>query len=471
MLPKGLLKEHSQMLSLILRTLDVLAVVFAGLAAYYYKFDHLVLTQHYVAALFLAALVTFVVFPFFNIYESVRARGFWRPIRNLIQAIVTVLLILSGLAFLTKTGETYSREWFMWWGVFVLTLLVMSRCALLFFLHLMRARGWNERRVVIIGAGELGARLAGSIQHALWTGFHIETIFDDQPETKLKQIAGIPVQKTPSDFGAYLNTIPVEIDEIWLALPLGAETRVKELMHDMRHHTVAIRFVLDIFAFDLINHSVMDIAGFPALNLNSTPMVGMNRVIKAMEDRVLAALILILISPLLALIAIGVKCSSRGPVFFKQKRHGWDGHIINVYKFRTMYLHEEEHGKITQATQHDARITPFGRILRRTSLDELPQFINVLQGRMSIVGPRPHAVAHNEYYKDAIKAYMQRHQVKPGITGWAQVNGWRGETETLEKMQKRVECDLYYIQNWSLWFDLKIIFLTVFQGFFNKNAY
>jgi putative colanic acid biosynthesis UDP-glucose lipid carrier transferase len=158
-------------------------------------------------------------------------------------------------------------------------------------------------------------------------------------------------------------------------------------------------------------------------------------------------------------------------VFFKQLRHGWDGHIIKIYKFRTMYMHREEAGKVTQASLHDKRITPLGRFLRRTSLDELPQFINVLQGRMSIVGPRPHAVSHNEFYKDSIKAYMQRHRVKPGITGWAQINGWRGETETLDKMEKRVEYDLFYIEHWSLAFDLKIIFLTFFQGFYNKNAY
>ena len=197
----------------------------------------------------------------------------------------------------------------------------------------------------------------------------------------------------------------------------------------------------------------------------------MNRLVKALEDRVLALLIIIGISPLLLLIALLVKCTSRGPIFFKQLRHGWDGHIIKIYKFRTMYQHYEEGGKVTQASLNDQRITPFGRFLRRTSLDELPQFINVLQGRMSIVGPRPHAVSHNEFYKDSIKAYMQRHKVKPGITGWAQINGWRGETETLEKMEKRVEYDLFYIEHWSLAFDLKIILLTFFQGFFNKNAY
>ena len=198
-------------------------------------------------------------------------------------------------------------------------------------------------------------------------------------------------------------------------------------MYELRHHTIAVKLVLDVFGFGLFNNAITDLAGFPALALNISPMIGMNRMIKACEDRVLALIILICISPLLLFIALGVKATSKGPVFFKQLRHGWDGHIITIYKFRTMYQHEEHDGKVTQASANDSRITPLGRFLRRSSLDELPQFINVLQGRMSIVGPRPHALSHNEFYKDSIKAYMQRHKVKPGITGWAasQWLAWR----------------------------------------------
>lgn len=471
MLPRGLLKEYSQMLLLILRGLDVAAVVIAGLAAYFYKFGDLALSEHYISALLISALATVIVFPFFHIYESVRAIGFWQHIRNLIQAIGIVLLFLAGLAFLSKTGDYFSRTWFMWWSVFSISLLLLFRCSLLILLRVMRSGGWNERHVVIIGAGELGEKLAETVQQALWTGFRIVAIFDNDASSKASKMAGIPVLQMPEDFNEYLTVAKKPIDEIWLALPLGAEAQVKQLLHDLRHRTIAIRFVLDVFGMDLLNHSVTDLAGFPALNLNSSPMIGMNRLVKALEDRVFAALILLLISPLLLLIAIGVKLDSKGPVFFKQRRHGWDGRIIKIYKFRTMIQHDESDGKVTQATQNDPRVTALGRFLRRTSLDELPQFINVLQGRMSIVGPRPHAISHNEYYKESIKAYMQRHKVKPGITGWAQVNGWRGETETLDKMQKRVEYDLYYIENWSFGFDLKIICLTFLQGFGGRNAY
>jgi putative colanic acid biosynthesis UDP-glucose lipid carrier transferase len=252
---------------------------------------------------------------------------------------------------------------------------------------------------------------------------------------------------------------------------LKAEGKIKEIMHELRHSACTVRFVPNLHAFNLINHSITEIAGLSVLNLSVGPMEGANRVIKAVEDRILSLLILVLISPLLLLIWVTVRVTSPGPALFKQRRYGWDGKEITVYKFRTMVMHEETGELVTQATRHDPRVTRVGRFLRRTSLDELPQFYNVLQGRMSIVGPRPHAISHNELYKELIQDYMQRHKVKPGITGWAQVNGWRGETDTLEKMKKRVEYDMYYIQNWSLWFDLKIIILTIVRGFSDKNAY
>lgn len=470
MLPRGLLKEYHRVIALILQALDITAIVVAGLAAYYFKFQTFDVLERYQIALLIGACLTAIVFPFLQIYKSMRGKGAGQYVYSLLQATGFMLLLMAGLAFITKTGENFSREWFLWWAAFSLSLLLLFRCSLLLVLRVMRSHGWNERRVIIIGGSDLGRKLAEAVQQALWTGFRIVAIHDDQAADKPKHIAGIPVVQTPDNISAYVAQMKEPLDEIWLALPLGAEVRLKQLLYELRHHTISIRFVLDVFGMELLNHSISDLAGFPTLNLNSSPMIGINRVVKAIEDRILAASILVLISPLLFLIALGVKCTSRGPIFFKQARHGWDGRIIKIYKFRTMYQHQENN-HITQAKVSDYRITPFGRFLRKTSLDELPQFINVLQGRMSIVGPRPHAIYHNEFYKNSIKAYMQRHKVKPGITGWAQVNGWRGETETLEKMQKRVEYDLYYIENWSLRFDLKIIFLTLFQGFIHKNAY
>lgn len=469
MLPKGLLKEYSRIISMMIRLMDMITIFFAGWLAYIVRFNQFIFPTPYLSAFIIAVLVTPLMFSFFNIYDSVRGEGFFKYMVRLTQAVCVMGLMLSGLSFFTKSGAVFSRSWFMIWIAFALTFLILIRCSVLLFLRFMRSRGLNERRVVILGAGKLGIKLADTVQQALWTGFRIIAFLDDKIAEKPSSIDQIAIIQTPKDLSLYLKQN--EIDEIWLALPLSAETRVKEILYELRHVTITTRFVLDIFGLDLLNHSITDVAGFPVLNIRSTPMMGINRLVKALEDRMIAAMILILISPLLLFIAIGVKCSSRGPVFFKQYRLGWDGRIINIYKFRTMIEHTEKNGIVTQATVNDKRITHFGKFLRRTSLDELPQFINVLQGRMSIVGPRPHALIHNELYKDVIHTYMQRHRVKPGITGWAQVNGWRGETDTLDKMQKRVEYDLYYINNWSLGFDLKIILLTFFRGFINRNAY
>jgi len=354
--------------------------------------------------------------------------------------------------------------------LFGLVFLLAFRMCIYGLLQYQRLRGKNFRSVVIIGAGDLGRKLISQTADSPWTGFKIDALFDDNKQLHGNLVNGYKVWGGLDEVEAFVDRN--KIDEVWIALPLRAEERVKELLYGLRHHTVNIKLIPDIFGFSLLNHSMTEIAGLPAVNLSDTPMGGGNQFVKALEDRILAILILFLISPLLVLIALAIKMTSPGPILFKQKRHGWgDGRVINVYKFRTMKLHNEEAGKITQAIKGDDRITPLGAFLRSYSLDELPQFYNVLQGRMSIVGPRPHAVEHNELYKEQVDRYMLRHMVKPGITGWAQVNGFRGETDTLDKMKKRVEHDLFYIENWSLWFDLKIIFLTIFKGFVHKNAY
>ncbi len=469
MLPRGLLKEYSRAISIILRVMDMATVLFAGGIAYAFRFGNLNIAPSYLSALAITFVLTPLVLSFFNIYASVRGESFVRHIMTLIEAVCVMGLILAGLAFFTKSGDAFSRTWFIIWMGWSLLLLILFRCTVLMSLHFMRSHGLNERRVVIFGAGDLGIKFAANVQQALWTGFRIVSFIDDEADKKPKTICGIPVMQRPDDLSDYLQT--EDIDEFWLALPLRAEERVKAILFELRHHTITTRFVLDIFGLDLLNHSISDLAGFPVLNIHSSPMVGVNRVVKAMEDRFLALLIFITICPIFIPIALGVKLSSPGPIFFRQKRVGWDGRIFEVFKFRTMKSHTVSDGEIKQATQNDDRITPFGKFLRRTSLDEWPQLLNVLQGNMSLVGPRPHAVAHNEIYKEAIHTYMQRHRMKPGMTGWAQINGWRGETDTLNKMQKRVEYDLFYINNWSLGFDLKIIFLTLFRGFVNRNAY
>jgi len=241
-------------------------------------------------------------------------------------------------------------------------------------------------------------------------------------------------------------------------------------MEVLQNTTASVHFVPDVFGVSIIQGRLTDMGGIPVLGLQITPFEGINGLIKRISDIVFSIIILLLISPALVLVAIGVKLSSPGPVIFRQRRTGLDGEIIEVYKFRSMRT-QDNGPKIQQATRNDSRITKFGAFIRKTSLDELPQFVNVLQGRMSIVGPRPHAVAHNEEYRNIVKAYMARHKVKPGITGWAQVNGLRGETDTVEKMASRVEFDLEYLRNWSVSLDLLIIFKTVALMVHDKTAF
>jgi Undecaprenyl-phosphate glucose phosphotransferase len=465
----GVLKEYAGALNALFHVVDWLMIGLAGWLAHWLYLGRPSLPDHYEAALLVGVLLAALVFPRFNVYRAWRGAPLFEELRLVTMAWASVVAILIVIAFATKMGETFSRGWALIWVSTAWIGFLGFRALLRRVLNWMRSRGFNQRRIVIVGARGLGREVAAHIMAAPWTGLEIVGFFCDSSETHGGDVEGRPVIGRLEDLAGYLELHPV--DQVWLAMPLKEEERVRKVLHALRHATVDIRFVPDLFGFRLINHSVTEVAGLPVMNLSVTPMEGLNRVIKELEDRILALVILILISPLLLAIAVGVKLSSPGPVLFKQRRHGWDGEEIHVYKFRTMREHREENGHVTQASRDDPRVTPFGAFLRRTSLDELPQFFNVLQGRMSIVGPRPHALAHNHYYKDQVDHYMQRHKVKPGITGWAQVNGYRGETDTLDKMKKRVEFDLYYIDHWSLWFDIRIIFLTLFRGFAGKNAY
>ena len=469
MFKQGFLKQYSSTISLFARVVDVILIVAIGLVVYAAYVQEWPMASHYPGMFVRAGLLVLLVFPLFGIYQSWRGGSLLHELRQCTLAWGVVLVALIMLAFLTKTGALYSRGWLGLWALFGWVGLMAFHSALRIGLRWIRQRGYNVRRVAVIGAGRLGRDVVQHLREAPWTGFVLAGIYDDDPTLHGQTIEGVAVAGSPEDLTDLARA--GSLDEVWLTLPLRAEERMKEIMLQLRNTTVNVRFVPNIFGFSLLNHSMGEVAGVPVLNLNTTPMMGVNRLLKAMEDRILAALILILASPLMVVIALAVKLTSPGPVFFRQKRHGWDGKPIKIYKFRTMVLHTEPPGCVTQCHRFDMRLTRLGAFLRRTSLDELPQFINVLQGRMSIVGPRPHAMEHNEQYRELIDDYMQRHKVKPGITGWAQVNGWRGETDTLEKMQKRVEYDLHYISNWSLWLDLKIIFLTLVKGFFHKNAY
>ena len=328
----------------------------------------------------------------------------------------------------------------------------------------------NIRTVAVVGHNPIGHRLVKHFDSMPWSGLVVNGIYDNRRSRELSVNVGNSKYLLGSMDDLIQKVRACEIDSVYIALPLRNELRIKELLKQFADTTVSVYVMPDMFISELMNTCWIDLGGIPLVSVYETPFYGLSGWVKRVEDFILGCLILLLISPLMMAIAIAIKATSPGPVFFKQRRYGLNGEVVWVWKFRSMTTCED--GKnVPQAKKGDARITPLGAFLRRTSLDELPQFFNVLEGSMSVVGPRPHAVVHNEQYRKLIMGYMLRHKVKPGITGWAQLNGWRGETDTLDKMQKRVDYDLEYIQNWSLWFDLKIVFLTVLYGFSGKNAY
>ncbi|HJV27110.1 MAG TPA: undecaprenyl-phosphate glucose phosphotransferase [Aromatoleum sp.] len=330
------------------------------------------------------------------------------------------------------------------------------------------ARSNALRSAVVAGVNDVGLQLVQQFGSHPHLGTRVVGFFDDRPPERLPKTEGLPLLGRIEELADFVKRH--HIDAVYLALPMATQPRILELLDQFKDTTASIYFVPDIFVTDLIQGRLDNLGGMAVVAVCETPFTGINHVVKRLSDIVLSVLILILLTPMLLAVAIGVKVSSPGPAIFRQKRYGLDGREIMVYKFRSMRVCENG-GEIRQATRNDERVTRFGAFIRRTSLDELPQFINVLQGRMSIVGPRPHAVAHNEMYRKQIKGYMVRHKVKPGITGWAQVNGYRGETETVEKMRKRIEYDLDYLRNWSLGLDLRIIARTALLVVKDCNAY
>lgn len=330
---------------------------------------------------------------------------------------------------------------------------------------IMRRLGYNTRRVAVVGSLPAGINLLKGFVEEPWMGFVVLGYYNDKLLSEVSDI------NYCGDFERLvLDARNGKIDRIYIAMNMREEAKIKSVVQQLTDTTCSVLLIPDIFTFNILQARTEEINGVPVVPLFDTPLSGINMIFKRLEDIIVSSIILILISPILIVISIAVKISSPGPVLFRQIRYGMDGKPIRVWKFRSMRVMEND-ANVVQATKNDIRVTKVGKFLRSTSLDELPQFFNVWCGQMSVVGPRPHAVAHNEQYRALIQGYMLRHKVKPSITGLAQINGWRGETDTLEKMEKRIEYDLLYIRGWSIWLDLKIIFLTVFKGFINKSAY
>ncbi len=414
-------------------------------------------------ALTLCLLVFALTFPGRNRFrDNLIAAGV-----DIVTSWVTLLAILALCGYATFSFKYFEEQVLLAWAVVTPFLQWAAVWIGGRIVRASAARPSNRRAAIIVGAGALGVKVAKAIGGPE-SGIDFVGYFDDRTDGRVDAEAAGQRLGGLAEVADYVRAHGIR--EVFITLPLGSQPRIVALLEQVQGTTASLYFVPDVFGISIIQGRLQDMNGVPVVGICETPFTGANELVKRVSDVVLATIILVLISPLMLAIAIGVKLSSPGPVLFKQRRNGLDGEEIIVYKFRSMTT-QDNGSVVAQATKGDPRITRFGAFIRRTSLDEFPQFINVLQGQMSIVGPRPHAVAHNEQYREIIKAYMVRHKVKPGITGWAQVNGHRGETETLEKMKARVEYDLEYLRNWSLGLDLQIIVRTIRLVFFDRHAY
>ncbi len=405
----------------------------------------------------------------FDIYRSYD--GLSKKTWQLAKAWGLSFLALLVIGFLSKQTDVFSR-------IFVLSLFFsgyLLQVAVRFFVRYLFNLGTRHNpnaHALVIGTGNLTDTLHERINKNPWLSQRVigaVEIPGTEPEVNTTGYPSTPIIGKLNDLSSLLQEH--DIEAVYIAAPLENSEVVKEIYFNLLDFNLDVHWIPNIFALNLINHSITEIAGLPILTLSETPLVGSDLLLKNVEDKAIASLALLLLSPLMLITALMIRLESKGPIFFRQSRTGWDGKEFQIWKFRSMHVEPlEKNGTVKQATRDDPRFTRVGRFIRKTSIDELPQLFNVVSGKMSLVGPRPHAVQHNREYSTRITAYLARHRIKPGITGLAQVRGYRGETKKLSQMEKRVECDLEYINNWSIWLDVTIMFRTLFI-FFGKNVY
>ncbi len=452
----GYAREFASLLVFFIRLMDAALIVATGLVCFYlleptksFPVYEGLLPRNYLNALGIAVLLSAWWFPAFKVYRSWRGDNLYAEARPLAVGWLASIVGLVTFIFFTKNADEFSRHWLGLWFISAFIAMCGMRLIIRLVLRKARRQGLNLRHIVLVGSAERNATLTQKIHQETWQGLSVSAHFEEQ-----------------SELLAYLAQHTV--DQVWITLSLKDINQIEALCQALEKVSVEVLLLPDIAGWRLLNHSITQISGLPLINLTASPMNGDNLLIKWFEDKLLSLLILTLTSPLLLLVALLIKLTSRGPVFYKQERVSWNGKRFQMLKFRSMPINaDRKHGKPVWGQAHTKRPTRLGAFLRKTSLDELPQFINVLKGDMSIVGPRPERVVFVEQFKHEIDGYMQKHLVKAGITGWAQINGWRGDT----CLHTRVKHDLYYIENWSLWFDLKIILLTIFKTDVNSNAY
>ena len=396
-----------------------------------------------------------------------------RAWQRVVTSWIATALFMVTLGFLLKASDQVSRAWALGWFLSGGGMLLATRVAMTIWVRRLKRRGTFDSRVAIFGAGAQGARLASYIQTHDKLTITLTGFYDDRRDGRVPQhVAGLPVL---GNLARLVDKIREGgIDQVIIALPWSADVRLQQIVSELALTPVRIRLAPDLASFVFASRPVVLLGEMPVMTLFERPISGMDAWVKALEDRVLGTIALIVAAPLLLLIAVAIKLDSPGPVLFRQPREGFNNRPFFVYKFRSMFHNRSEVDNIRQATRGDPRVTRVGAVIRKLSLDELPQLFNVLQGSMSLVGPRPHAAstrAGGKLFSDVVLSYAARHKVKPGITGWAQVCGWRGETDTEDKLVKRFEHDLYYIENWSFWFDIYIMLRTGVALVTPRNAF
>ena len=454
---RRLLNNHESLVYWVQNLADIAGVSMLLFALCLNKFDSIPPIYRLLAIV--AILCIWIIYRAQGVYRQ--SRGITKSLFRIASAWSQALLVLALIGFVTKSSEQFSREILLIWAVAGFAIQLAN-----FFLIRTLYRHYKEmfaRNIptVVIGTGSVAQHLVKNLNNNRWLPDRVVGFVHSEEEPLAKEQESSLALPLLGQIQSVRQIIKEQkIKRIYVALPVKASEVIEALNIDLLDMNVDVIWVPDIFGLSLLHHSVREVAGMPLISLNESPMTSRRSSVfmKNLIDKSVSLTALILLSPVFLAVAVAVKRSSPGPVFFKQDRHGWDGRVIKVWKFRSMKLHDD--AEVKQATKGDSRVTKVGAFIRRTSIDELPQLINVLQGTMSLVGPRPHAVAHNDYYSDKINAYLARHRIKPGITGLAQISGYRGETETIDKMQKRVEYDLAYINNWSVKMDLMILIKT-----------
>lgn len=463
-----MIKKYQRFFNLILFALDGLMLTAAYLLAYVFKWGFDPISQmdflYLKAPLWMIPLLLLAYF-FMEIYSPMRERLFRKEMLLIIRAHAVGMVLIYGLLYLAKL-YIYSRIVLFTFGVLGLFLLLLERYFVRKVLRHLRKRGYNLKHLLIIGAGHVGLEFAGKVMSQKDFGYNVLGFLDDDAEKKGSQIQGYTVLGDCSLLPDLLASNGV--DEVIVALPLKAYDKYHDIVENCEKAGVRVRIIPDYFDYLPGRPKIEEFEEFPLLNIRYVPLDDpFNRFIKRCFDIIVSMSALILTAPVIIIVALGVKVTSPGPVFFKQQRVGLNNRLFNMLKFRSMRVADDHSADTTWTTSDDPRKTKFGTFIRKTSLDELPQFINVFLGDMSVVGPRPERPFFVDQFKEKIPKYMVKHQVKPGITGWAQANGWRGDTS----IEKRIEFDIYYIENWDLLFDVKIMLLTLYKGLVNKNAY